>query len=131
VRFQTALLTLALVSACSDSETYELQFALETVTVTVSCPQTLYCAQTSPATGELPPGRLVMKDTPHLFVRNGCEGDGERKGDSVIVAIPFSLGGCYGFDFRARVDGNAVTGRWTEQTDCHYGAKRGSLTGVR
>lgn len=134
MRYLTLIAALSVATtACSDGETFELHLIREVTSTSRLCgPSIQYCLDSSPASGQLPPARLKMKGTPHLVVRAGCEGDGERVGDSVFVSFARAgTGTCYWFSIRARIAGDRITGRWKEGTDGHGAGTSGSLEGFR
>ena len=119
-------------AGCADKDEYQLVMTVQVENTARPCgPGIQYCIDSNPASGELT-GRLNLEGTPHLYVRAGCEGDGERVGDSVFVSFARAgVGTCYSFNIRVLVDGDRVAGIWGEGSDGHGGGKAGALVGFR
>jgi hypothetical protein len=129
------VIALAIAACGGGKDEFELHMTAEIENTSRLCGGTgiQYCLDSKPASGQLT-GRLDMGNPPHLFVRKGCEGDGERVGDSVFVnfaAASVPGGTCYTFNIRARIDGDRISGRWGEGKDGHGGGITGTLEGFR
>ena len=132
MRSLSTLVLLLALAGCDTEDKFLLLMTAQVKNTSRPCgPSIQYCVDSEPTTGELT-GRLTMSNPPHLFVREGCEGDGEQVGDSVFVFFARAgVGSCYTFNIRVRVDGDRVTGHWGEGSDGHGGGIGGTLVGFK